>query len=757
MNSFRQLFRVPLLLAVIAILSFGQPVATPLWSRGYSVIPTPASVNLSDGDIVLDDSWSYRASGLAANHIAVRWLIDDLRSFHSIELKEGRSKIIQLAVEKDAVRTPSDPAIRSQAYRLKIAPNSIEITGNSDAGLFYGVQTLLQLVKQGSGNTRSLPATVIEDWPKLQLRFLHWDTKNHQDRIATLKRYLDWSARMKINMIGFELEDKFEYPSNPSIGAPGAFTSAELQEIVNYGLERFIQVVPIIQAPAHLKYVLKHPEFAKLRADGNNYQAKLCNEESYKLIFQMYDDVIRATRGVDYIYVSTDEVYYAGIEGTCGAYNPEFRSKKWMEFAQRAHDHVAKQGRRMLAWLEYPLLPEQLKSIPADVIDGVMSEAAYLPIEKEKGMRQLIYTSFQGSEFLFPDYFTVAAELRDPPVPGADDPLEFERGSTGRVKEAFEQISSNRVWKANPIGVFGAAWDDSGLHNETFWLGWSVAAQYGWNSGTASPQQHTAEFMKFYYGSRADGMTEIYRSLQVQTRAWQRTWDRVVSRVRGPGYGNSDGKGIGTTRYDQTLSMPPLPAQSTLEIQPQFVNKYRKFLAEAQQQTLENDRLLQAIQEQIGKVERNQYNLEVLSALASFAGHHWNLLLTLADAERSMEQARLASQKKRHDEAMKHLTSAYNAVAAVEKEGEQRFQQLIAVFEKSQFPKGRSVGGKTFFQVLDDTKDHWAARTADWGFMFAPEKSIGIAQWLKGLRNVIQDYAKSNRVPVGQLTESPAE
>ena len=78
-------------------------------------------------------------------------------------------------------------------------------------------------------------------------------------------------------MIGFELEDKFEYPSHPVIGAPGAFTARELQEIVDYGLERHIQVVPQIQSPAHMSYVLKHPEFAELRSDGSNYQSCMCD------------------------------------------------------------------------------------------------------------------------------------------------------------------------------------------------------------------------------------------------------------------------------------------------------------------------------------------------------------------------------------------------------------------------------------------------------------------------------------------------
>jgi len=82
------------------------------------------------------------------------------------------------------------------------------------------VQTFLQLLKTKPGGGLQLPVCTIEDWPAYRLRFLHWDTKHHQDRVETLKHYLDWSARFKVNMIGFELEDKFEYPSHPVIGAP---------------------------------------------------------------------------------------------------------------------------------------------------------------------------------------------------------------------------------------------------------------------------------------------------------------------------------------------------------------------------------------------------------------------------------------------------------------------------------------------------------------------------------------------------------
>ena len=332
-----------LLPSALAAIAAAQPIATPLWLRGYSVIPTPQRVTLGSADVTMEGDWRADATPLPENHIALRSLRNDLMEFHGLELKPASSRVIRLAIRPGAVATGANPEVQPQAYRLTIAANLIEITGNSDAGLFYGVQTLLQLLRRDNAHGRLiLPEGTIEDWPRLPLRFLHWDSKHHQDRMTTLKRYLDWSARMKINMIGFELEDKFEYPSNPIVGAPGAFTTAELQEVVNYGLERFIQVVPVIQAPAHLAYVLKHPQFAHLRADGNNYQSDLCNEETYKLIFQLYDDVIAATKGVDYLFVSTDEVYYAGLGGKCKQPDTdENRSLKWIEFAKRARDTSA--------------------------------------------------------------------------------------------------------------------------------------------------------------------------------------------------------------------------------------------------------------------------------------------------------------------------------------------------------------------------------------------------------------------------------
>jgi N-acetyl-beta-hexosaminidase len=123
-----------------------------------------------------------------------------------------------------------------------------------------------------------------------------------------MKTLIDWLAFFKVNCIGFELMDRYEFPRRPVIGAPGAYTKAEMQDLTRYALSRHIQLVPVVQSPAHMRYVLKHPEFAHLRADGNNYQACMCNEEAMQLFLDMHQDMIDATPGVDLFFLSTDEV-----------------------------------------------------------------------------------------------------------------------------------------------------------------------------------------------------------------------------------------------------------------------------------------------------------------------------------------------------------------------------------------------------------------------------------------------------------------
>ncbi|KKM24459.1 hypothetical protein LCGC14_1604870, partial [marine sediment metagenome] len=716
-----------------------EGLLTPLRARGYAVLPTPRKVELRPGSVRLDAGWRLQTPGLDDKDIAVRTLIDALKREHGLALArggDGRSqKVLRLRVSAGAVKTGAKDDRHGQAYRIVVAPGSIEVVGNAPPGLFYGVQTLLQLL-EGDGRDRArLPVGTITDWPGYELRFVHWDTKHHQDRVETLERFLDQMAAFKLNMVSFELEDKFHYPSHPIIGAPTAFTTEQMQRLVRYALDRHIQIVPNVQAPAHLTYVLKHKQFAHLRCDGSNYQSCMDNPEVRKLIFDMYDDLCRATKGVKYFHVSTDEVYYAGIcQKYRKPYNPKNRSLTWVDFVKAAHAHLAKRGRRIIIWAEFPLLAEHVKLLPADIINGICSpgkRSSLLRAMEKRGMRQLAYASMQGAEKLFPNHFAYTDRNG--------------RRRPGRLADAY-RTTLGLTPRGAMIGTFAAAWDDAGLHNETFWLGWAAMAQGGWTPGAVSVDQTVADFMDVHYGRKVTDMAGVYRDLQSQARFWESLWQRLPSkrRVR-PGYGYSGGKRA-TKRRDMTLLPPALPTLPDLAVKGVYRTRYAKVLAEAPDRLAQSDRLIARLHANVPRAERNRYSLEVFLSLTYFQRSTVEMIAKVAQAEDMLTQAAKAHKAKEPARAVSLLTKAHGRVGEAQARIDRSYRKLVAVWEESRYPRNAAVGGRQFVHVMDDVKDHFADRRRDLSYHTAPIDNIGLDAWRSALAKLVNSYARSYNV-----------
>jgi hypothetical protein len=352
----------------------------------------------------------------------------------------------------------------------------------------------------------------------------------------------------------------------------------------------------------------------------------------------------------------------------------------------------------------------------------------------------------QGAELLFPNH------LHNYQSTGGD-----QGPSIGRLKSTFQGVASSMVWQGKPIGVFGAAWGDSGLHNETFWLGWAAVAEMGWRPGDLPVEQMAAEFMNIYYGPRVSDMVEVYRGLQAQARFFESSWDRAVSKARGPGYGNSYGKGTGTTRFDQTLPQPAMPTMPGLSFTPVYVGNYGKLAEDAGRLALENDELIHRIHQNIAKADRNRYNLEVFLSIAELTGHHNRLIFGMKSIEEKLKAARAAAEKNDPQQAVGRLVAAYEQARDIVEERHKTFRRLKTTWEKSRLPKGQEVNGKKFYHELDDTKDHWADRRPDLSYMIAPEESIELEKWMKQLSSLIQEYAKKNNVRARALAEPRLE
>jgi len=601
-----------------------------LHERGYSLIPSPQQVEISDQDVVIDETWQVVSQ--SGGDFAVKALVQEAEKLHRLKFSKTGEKKIILSVNNGIVKGTNDPEINKQGYVLKITQKMVQITGNSTAGLFYGVQSVLQLLHRDRVTSKLiLPEGEILDWPDLQLRFIHWDTKNHLDRMSALKEYLDRLARIKVNMVSFEIWDKFRFPTDPDIGVKEGFTPAQLQELVNYGMERHIQIVPNIQAPAHMQWVLKYKRYAHLRANGSDYQACLCDPETYKLIFSLYQDVIDATNGVDYLHVSTDEVYYAGICDKCQKnrpYNPENRSLAFVDFVNKAYDYLSKRDRKVIFWAEWPLMPEHVNKLPKDIINGVMRASyfvgrispivqdSYLTEQNKHGIRQLVYTAQTASLA----------------------PVNFGGGRRGQSMENLFNEYTIQYRKGNPIGAFGAGWDDLGPHSELYWLGWTAVAALSWNRDSPENiERFIAEFMVDFYGPEVRGMVDIYRDMARLAGFWGNTWDRIVTDVPGKGttrgsYGNSVGKYPNFHPPSATLlPSPALPFTPGLNVRPVYTgNRYKDWIREAEEIDQLATSVLHRLEEKRARAEHNDYNLRVLLTLTRFMRHHARLLINLA-------------------------------------------------------------------------------------------------------------------------------
>jgi hypothetical protein len=738
----------PLLVAVVISVSCSAAPEGPvseLKSLGFSLVPAPQKARTTGREVVIVPAWGVEPE-VSLDHIAVRRLKEGALELHGLRFEGTGTARIALRVASGTVESaPRETS--DQAYALKITPQRVEITGNGDPGLLYGVQSLLQLLRSDGAGSWRLPEAEIEDWPALPLRFVHWDTKHHQDRPETLKRFIEWASFFKVNAIGFEIEDKYEFPRHPVIGAPGAFSKGEMQELTRFALERHIQLVPQVQAPAHMAYALKHEEFRHLRADGCNYQADMCNEEAIALIEDLYQDMIDATPGVQYFHVSTDEVYFAGISSRCQArrpYNEKNRSLTWVEYVNRMHRWLADRGRKMLCWVEYPLLEEHLQLLPRGLINGVAVSGRSVGWNRglrEAGVVSLAYSSQQGSELLFPNYFSSEFQDNGRPV-------------RGRLEEPADLVPRLIAEGSNSIsGTFAAAWDDSGLHNETFWLGWVMVSQYGWSPNRPRFQQVIADFMDVFYGPGNHELIEVYRTLMEGARFYESSLDRVPATRLKPTYGSWAGPGRDTTRIDLRIEPPPLPFayDETLVVDRTFSRRYAPVLAQMTEVGRRLEQTIGVLQGKLGVVQRNRYNVEVLLSIACFERHYVTLLRSLVEVEDLLLQAAEAQNQERHRDVVSLLSQAHARVRAGLSDRQSMWIQLKTTWERSRYPKGRSVDGREFVHVLDDLKDHHADRRAGLDYMLEPLENIGLETWNDGLAQFIRVYAGSRHLDVPDL------
>jgi hexosaminidase len=739
-----------LLLALLSALCQAQPVSD-LHARGYTLLPAPQQVAFEGGDFELAGPWALEAGpGAEAAPAALDTLRTELAERFHFSFAPSAPRRVRLTIAPASVAEGESldrdrAAIATQAYRLTLRPDLIEIAANAPAGLFYGAATLVQLVRP-SGGRLWLPRAAITDWPDLRLRTIYWDCAHHLERLDELKRAVRQAALYKINGFAIKFEGHFQFRSAPAVVEPQALTPAEFQELTDYGLRHFVQVIPWLDAPAHIAFILKHAEYAHLRAfPNNNYELCVVDPESVKLVEGMFQELIDANRGVGYAHLSTDEPYYVGMAERAGCREKTALAaagspgKLLARYVGEVADYLHRQGRTVLFWGEYPMKPADIPALPAHMVNGETNGRAWDRAWRAHGIRQTIYVPTQGEERLFPDYFALDPGRR----------LHAREAVRPRVEEAFGKISHDTARQdSDVIGAVVAAWGDAGLHPETFWLGYTAIASAAWKPASPGAREAAAAFYPLFYGHETVRMDRVYQLMSTGAQAWWDLWDIVPSTLRKPIVGNSEGMfDKPRPEEDQTLPLPPAP-DDKLGVASGWRAANARRIALAAAAIAESDELLGLLDENLRRASRNRYNLEVFLAVAGLVRQGFEMVVDIGAMEASLSEAARSAARPRR--AVGALDRALDIAEGIRARRNEAYRDAVAAWYKSWLPRVAEANGRHFLHELDDVKDHVPDRTVDMSYLVYRERNLAFGEWVERIRAVRNRFAQAHGMPAAE-------
>ena len=303
---------------------------------------------------------------------------------------ERRKNVISL------IRTASVPPNLNQ-YTLSVGKHGITISAATDEGIFYGVQTLLQLLPVTPAvKTYKIAAVDITDYPRFDYRGMHLDVSRHFFDVAFVKKYIDYLAMHKLNYFHWHLTDDHgwrieikKYPELTEIGAwrngtiiglypgkgndgiryGGYYTQEEIKEVVKYAADRYITVIPEIEMPGHSIPVLAAfpelsttPAIPKKVAETwgifNKFNNVLLPSEQ---TFTFLEDVLTEVMALfpsPYIHIGGDEC--AKIWWKQSAFTQKLIKEKGLKdengvqsyFIHRIEEFVNSKGKTIIGWDE---------------------------------------------------------------------------------------------------------------------------------------------------------------------------------------------------------------------------------------------------------------------------------------------------------------------------------------------------------------------------------------------------------------------
>ncbi|HEY2961310.1 MAG TPA: glycoside hydrolase family 20 zincin-like fold domain-containing protein [Pyrinomonadaceae bacterium] len=439
----------------------------------------------------------------------------------SLKFKGGRDRkailigainlpAVQKALQAAKIDVPA--SLDQEGYVLHADANGVVVAGGSAAGVFYGLQTLKQLVR-GSGADAFIQGVHIVDWPAMRWRGVSDDiSRGPVPTVDYIKRQLRTFAAYKLNLHSFYMEQAFASATHPLIGPNGgSLTPDEIRELVAYAKSYHIELVPEQQTFGHLHKALKFEKYNPLAETPYGDVLSPQQEGTYNLIGDWYRELNDLFPG-QFFHIGADETFELGQGQSRAAAQARGVGAVYFEHLHRVRELLKPYNRKLIFWGDIALNhPDLLGSIPKDLI---VANWDYAPRDnyaeridpfKNAGLQQLVCPGVWDWNQIFPNVDASSRNI-----------INFVRDGQA----------------AGAIGMLNTTWDDDGeTLFEMSWYGIVLGAAASWQTGSLDQNKFDADFdWAFFRNEGREFVDAIHALGGVNTTLGVRTSDDLFWR-----------------------------------------------------------------------------------------------------------------------------------------------------------------------------------------------------------------------------------
>lgn len=363
----------------------GEKMVVKPYNEGLHIIPEPERIIQQTGEFVLNPNTLFIIDNDTLDAVAgyFKYKIKQSTGYQLADGQEAERNYIRLALDTTL-------NLKEEGYKLSVLPEGILVRSQSPQGIFYGMQTVMQLlpaeIESGqviNNIAWAMPCVEIEDEPAYSYRGMMLDVSRHFHDVAFVKKQLDIMAMFKLNRFHWHLTNDHlwtieikKYPRLTEVGSvrrnadgsihKGFYTQEQVKEVVAYAAERFITVIPEVELPGHaLAALTAYPELSctggpfQLRNKWGVEEDVYCtgNEQTFKFLEDVINEVAPLFPG-KYFHIGGDECPKVRWNA-CPKCRKRMRDEKLKDahelqsyFVHRIEKVVLAHGKRMVGWDE---------------------------------------------------------------------------------------------------------------------------------------------------------------------------------------------------------------------------------------------------------------------------------------------------------------------------------------------------------------------------------------------------------------------